>query len=187
MKTLLAACWLATAPVLLHAGAPAELTALEAKYDQTKFAYDEASRQKYVMDLCRLRFKFVMAGGNEWQEVDAEIIRHPAPRKSDSEALSKLRLGDWHSSRHDYRFEIDGTWRMREGGQDDPDATHGNWSIKGAQYSEMFAADDGASATTYTIILADAENFIFTDGTHLFFEKRTLGKGLPIRRDERGE
>lgn len=186
MKSLLAAGFLFMAASLLHA-APAELTALEAKYDQAKFAYDDASRAKYVMDLCKLRFQLIMAGRDDWPAVDAEIIKHPVPRNSDSVALSKLRVGTWHSSRHDYRFEINGTWRMRDGGVEDPDATHGNWSIKGAQYSETFAGEDGASATTFTIVLADEENFIFTDGTNLFFEKRTLGKGLPIRRDERGE
>lgn len=184
MKVLLAAGCLALAPVLLHAAAPAELTALEAKYDQPRFAYDDGYREKYVMDLARLRFKLVAEGRDGWQEVDAEIIRHPVPGKSDNIALSKLRLGEWHSSRHDYRFDRNGTWRMND---DAETTTHGTWSIKGAQYVETFAAEDGASATTFTLILADKENFIFTDGTHLFFEKRTLATGLPIRRDERGQ
>jgi hypothetical protein len=165
--------------------ASTELKALEAKYDASKLDHDDAARQNYVIKLCRLRFKLIMAGRDDWQAVDAEIIRHPVAQDSDRTALAKLRLGVWHSPRHDYRYEPNGTWRMVDGGQEDPDATHGTWSIKGAQYTDVAAGEDPPPA--YTIVLADKENFIFTDGIHLFFLKRTLGKGLPIRRDERGE
>jgi hypothetical protein len=186
MKILVIAVLLAVGSLALRADDPAELKSVESRYDTTKFATDEASRAKYILELARLRFKLLEG---PWQKVDAEIKRHPVPANSDSAALSRLRLGVWHSSRHDYRFKPDGTWRMIDD-DDDPDATEGGWSIKGNRYAEDAITDVGpltGATPPYIIILLDKENFIYTDGPNLYFEKRTLGKGLPIRRDERGE
>ena len=65
----------------------------------------------------------------------------------------------------------------------DPEATNGTWSIRGNQYSDK---DASGTETTYTIILLDAENFIFTapGSPDLFFEKRSLHGGFPLRRDD---
>jgi hypothetical protein len=184
VKAVLAIILAGITTTLVHAGEPEELQALEAKYARTQsdLATDpESNRAHYVMELARLRFRMASEGDPDWQAVDREIIRHPVPADANPAILAHLRLGQWHSSRHDYLFESDGTWRMN----DDPETTtHGTWSIRGAQYSEMFVGDEGASARTFTLILVDSENFIFTDGTHLLFETRTLGTGLPIRRDE---
>jgi hypothetical protein len=184
VKAVLATILLGITATLLRAGDPEELKALEAKYAQSQsdLATDpEANRAHYVMELARLRFRMLAEGDPDYQAVDREIIRHPLPADSNPAVLSHLRLGQWHSSRHDYLFDADGTWRMN----DDPaTTTHGTWSIQGTQYSEMFVSDEGASARTFTLILVDPENFIFTDGTHLLFETHTLGAGLPIRQDD---
>ncbi len=182
MKLSLAAAGLLLACTLVWAEPPVELTAIEEKYDRSKLGHDETARQEYVMDLARLRFNFIAkkSGGLWWKWVDAEIIRHPAP--PDTAIFSSLRLGVWHSPRHDYTYKANGTWKMTDGGTDDPAATHGLWSIKGNRYTDYVPGAD-SDTQPYTLILADNENFIFTDGTHLFFEKRTLGKGLPLRRD----
>ncbi len=184
MKAVLATILLGITATLLRGDDPEELQALETKYAQAQadLATDpEANRAHYVMELARLHFRLASEGDPDCQAVDREIIRHPLPADSNPAALAHLRLGEWHSSRHDYLFDSDGTWRMN----DDPaTTTHGTWSIKGTQYSEMFVSDEGASARTFTLILVDTENFIFTDGTHLLFETRSLDAGLPIRRDE---
>ena len=186
MKAILPALLLgmiATA-ALGDGGEPADLPALKAAYAraQADLTTDaESNRVRYVLELARLRFRLISEGDPDWPAVDREIIRHPVPANADTAALIHARLGVWHSSRHDYLFDTDGTWRMTDDAQT---TTHGTWSIHGAQYSETFVGPDGASATTFTLILADADNFIFTDGTHLFFEVRKLGVGLPIRSDQ---
>ena len=183
MKVAAAAWFVALCFVPAHAGVPPELKALRADYEAARFTSGASSRDKYILDLSHLRFQLLREGRGGLEEVDAEIIRHPVPGNADSAELAKQRVGVWHSTRHDYRFEVNGTWRMI----DDPQTTtHGTWSIIGAQYSETFAGDDGVSATTFKIILADGQNFIFTDGTHLFYQVRSLSGGLPIGRDEQG-
>lgn len=185
MKAVLAIALLGLAAARLQAGsAPPELETLEARYGPSLAAGDEHAREDYVLALARLRFQFLAEGNEGWREVDREIIRHPSRRDFDPIDFLKLRVGQWHSPRHDYLYRADGTWKM-----DDPGGAlpHGTWSLTRAQYSETFVDDRGVSATTYTLILAGPENFIFTDGTHLFFEKRTLGMGLPIRQDEQGD
>jgi hypothetical protein len=180
MKILLAVLVLAGITTFSRADDPPELKALE----DEKTTMHGLGHDHYIMDLARLRFDLIRQKADDWrwQAVDQEIIRNPVPTNSDSKALSALRLGVWHSPRHDYTYKADGTWKMTDGGSDDPDATHGLWSIKGNRYTDYVPGAD-SDTQTYTLILADRENFIFTDGTHLFFEKRTLGKGLPLRRD----
>ena len=84
-----------------------------------------------------------------WQAIDAEIKEHPAPKDSDSKALSRLILGKWESPRHDYLYRADGTWTMLPA---DPDTTHGTWRIDGNQYFDT-AATDPPQTSQYTIIL----------------------------------
>jgi hypothetical protein len=182
MKILIAVLLLGVTAMISRADAPPELKAIEARYDQGALSKDEALREKYIMELATLRMKFAAANVDGWQEVDHEIEQHPAPADADSKALSLLRLGVWHSPRHDYTYKADGTWKMTDGGSDDPDATHGVWSIKGNRYAD-FVPGAGSENQTYTLILATKETFIFADKDAIFYEKRTLGKGLPLRRD----
>jgi len=182
MNILLAVLFVGGAAMICRADAPPELKAIEARYDQGALAKDEGLRQKYIMELATLRMKFARANQDGWQEVDHEVAQHPAPANGDSHALSALRLGLWHSPRHDYTYKADGTWKMTDGGSDDPDATHGTWSIEGNQYTDE-AMDAAAWPEHYALILVTKENFIFADKDTIFYEKRTLGKGLPLRRD----
>ena len=154
-----------------------ELKAILARYDQSKFATDESLREKFVMDLASLRWTLAVRGDDGWQDVDAELRRHPAPPNTD--AFLTARQGKWISPRHDYLYRADGTWVM------DPDAgdanpTHGTWSIKGNQYFESVdvVAEKGRA---YTIILLDAGNFIYAQGNTTFYEKRPGIVGLQLR------
>jgi hypothetical protein len=180
MKILSVCLLLAMGATFALADGIPQLIAIQQKYNAAELKKNEPLRERYIMDLAKLRFTLL---NGPWQKVDAEIEQHPAPANSDSADFSKLRLGVWHSPRHDYRYKADGTWRMID---DEENTTHGTWSIKGNSYDEHAAADI-AQPESYTIILLNAEYFIFTDGNALFIEKRTLGKGLPLRRDERGE
>jgi len=159
-----------------------ELKAIEARYDQAQLGKDEPVREKYITELAKLRWQLAHKNQPGWEAVDAEIARHPAPANSDAKVLSKLRIGIWHSPRHDYLFRADGTWVM------DPtpgeDTTHGTWSIQNNQYSEE-ASVATDSKRTYIIILADAANFIIVEPGKpaVYYETRSLEKGLPIRRD----
>jgi hypothetical protein len=156
-----------------------ELKAILARYDQTKFAQDEALREKFVMDLAALRWTLAVQDNEGWQDVDSELRRHPAPPNTD--AFLKARLGKWLSPRHDYLYRADGTWVM-DPDAGDADSTHGTWSIKGNQYFESVErlAEAGRA---YTIILLDAGNFIYAQGNTTFYEKRPGTVGLPLRRD----
>jgi hypothetical protein len=164
-----------------------ELRAIESRYDQTQLAGNEALREKYILELAALRWKLASHNKQGWQAVDAEIAQHPASANADSDVVSKLRVGVWHSPRHDYLFMADGTWTMDPEGTN-ADSTHGTWTIQGNSYSETVAITPPKSAT-YTIILLDADNFIYAEpGTaRVYFETHTLHGGLPIRRDDSGQ
>jgi hypothetical protein len=161
--------------------APPELKTLEAHYDQGKLAKDQALREKYILDLTTLRFKLVKAGTDGWQAVDAEIIRHPGPAQGDPR-WTKFLPGTWYSSRHDYLYRRDGSWTMLPA---DDDATQGTWAIHGNQLIEkVTGADDGVGPPPETIIMINDHLFIATSGTDVFYEKRPLSGGPPLRRDE---
>lgn len=156
-----------------------ELKAVLAQYDMTKFAQDEPLREKFVMELATLRWKLAQHNNEGWEDVDAELRRHPAP--PNTVVFRKARVGKWLSPRHDYLYLADGTSIM------DPDlgadSSHGTWLIKGNRYFEPIgdASGDGAP---YTIILLDAKNFIYSQGSITFYEKRPGPGGLPLRRDD---
>ena len=179
---------LATGVKTARADDPKELKVIEARLDKAKLASDETLRQKYIMELAMLRFHLSHGDSLDWQLVEAEMAKHPAPTSSDSEAFRKLRLGIWYSPRHSYLYRADGTWVMDPDNKDAPlsEHTHGTWSIKGNQYT------DGTSeqSDTYTIILLTKDNFIFTPPAfsdvipQLFFERRTETGGMPIMRDD---
>ena len=115
-----------------------------------------------------MREKAARLKTDEWQAIDAEIKRHPAPSNSDSKKLSNLLVGEWESPRHEYLYRPDGTWTMlpvEEG------VTHGRWRIEGNQYFDT-AATDPFETSQYTIILITKKDFVFTDQTLVFYETR---------------
>jgi hypothetical protein len=159
-----------------------ELKAIEGRYSQVHFDQNEALREKYIMELAVLRWRLARQDKPGWEAVDAEIERHPAPADSDGKMLTQKRIGWWHSPRHDYLYRADGTWVMDD--PNDPEATRGTWSIRGNRYLDTATGE--SKIPTYTIILLDADNFIFTEpgSLSLYFEKRSLKGGLPLRRDD---
>ncbi len=110
--------------------------------------------------------RIAVAKSDGWQAVEAEIIRHPAPAHSDSKALSKALVGAWSTSRHDYFYRADGTWKMREG------VLEGTWSIKGNKLHERWLNPSSVQPQDYTIILIDSDYLIMTEGTDLFIYTR---------------
>jgi hypothetical protein len=69
---------------------------------------------------------------------------------------------------HDYLFRIDGTWTMLPA---DENTTHGRWRIEGNQYFNTVATEP-PETTQYTIILITKKDFVFTDQTDVFYERR---------------
>jgi hypothetical protein len=151
----------------LVAAEPKELAAAKKEYAQNAHP-DEAARVHYVQTLAALRDKLAKSKG-DWQAVDAELRKHPAPKDANSATLTNLRVGDWTSPRHGYVYRKDGTWSMTPV---EPDATYGKWKIEGNQYFAGALAEEKADMTKYTIILLTPKDFIFTDGQVVFFEKK---------------
>jgi len=128
----------------------------------------ETARIHYVTELTKTALDYLLLDRGPiwekyragWDALNAEILRHPAPQDSDSNALSKLRVGKWQSPRHTYIFSSQGAWRMAP----EDGTTSGHWHIVGNQYW-----DEGAQ---FTIILLTNDYFVFTDGTKVFFEWR---------------
>jgi hypothetical protein len=179
MKVLLPLLGLLVAMTTIsHAAEPPPLQAIMKRYDQTRLNQDEGLREKYILELADLRWKLSSHDQDGWHDVDEEIRRHPVI--SGMAGFPKARLGKWISPRHDYLYRSNGTWTMTDGG-DDPDNTHGKWSIGGNIYSEK--ATDEDVPRHYTILLVDAKNFIYADEQTVFYEQRPGGTGLPLRRD----
>jgi hypothetical protein len=128
----------------------------------------EAARAVYITRLVRLREQATRIKGDTWQDIDAEIMQHPAPSDSDSKALSGLLVGQWSSPRHDYVYRADGTWTLLPA---EPDATHGRWRIDGNQYFDSVATDPPVDSR-YSIILISSRYFVFADQTNIFYENR---------------
>jgi len=143
----------------------------EAKRDYEKASHpSEAARSNYITRLVRMRQKVArLKKTDEWQAIDAEIKRHPAP--SDSKTLSSLLVGKWQSPRHNYLYRADGTWTMLPAEEDGVQSTHGTWRIEGNQFFDT-AAVDPTETSQYTIILITKKDFVFTDQTHVFYETR---------------
>jgi hypothetical protein len=165
------------------ADAPPELKAIEARYDQRHFAHDDSLREKYLNELAKLHWYLVDHSLPGIDAVNAEINRHPVPPTADTKALTKARLGLWHSPRHDYLFRADGTWIM-DPSDDDPSSTHGTWAIHGNQYFETTATTP-ETRSAYVIILLDKNTFIFTepgspDSSDAYYEQRPAKGGLPF-------
>jgi hypothetical protein len=158
---------------------PAGLKRIESHYDQGKLATDEVLREKYITELTYLRWKLVHDHKDGWLAVDAEVMRHPVPASADPVAMARFVAGEWHSPREDYEYHADGTWTMLPA---DPGTTHGKWSIRGNQFIEN--AEGETAPPPETIILLDQDLFITMQGTDVFYEKRSLSGGPPLRRDE---
>jgi hypothetical protein len=139
------------------------------KRDYEKISHpNEAARSNYITRLVRLREKAARAKTDEWQAIDAEIKRHPAPSDADSAISSSLLVGQWESPRHDYLFRADGTWTMLP---EEEHVTHGRWRIEGNQYF-LTSAMEPPETSPYTIILITKNDLVFTDQTAVFYEER---------------
>jgi len=111
----------------------------------------EKARLIYVTALTDIAYRYMDIGNGrvlqEFQDgmeaLNKEIVKHPAPKDSNSKAFTKLRIGKWQSPRHNYIFLSDGTLRMAP----ESGATNGHWHINGNQYFE--------DERPYTIILLD--------------------------------
>ena len=148
----------------------------KARRDYEKVSHpSEAARSDYITRLVRMREKVARQKTDEWQAIDSEIKRHPAPQDSDSKALSGRLVGKWASPRHDYLFRADGTWAMLPAETDGIKSTHGTWRIEGNQFFDT-AAMDPPEPSQYTIILITEKDFVFADQTHVFYETRIKSK-----------
>ncbi len=155
------------APLL--AGEPKELQAARSKYQQASPHPGEAERERYITSLARMRGELSKNRSSmDWQAVDAEIRRHPLPKDADSKALSQVLIGKWSSPRHDYVFRQDGTWSMLPA---ENDATRGGWRIQGNRFIDT-VGQSPSDARSYTIILLNQKDFIYTDGEVVFYETR---------------
>jgi hypothetical protein len=142
----------------------------QAKRDYDKLSHpSEAARSDYITHLVRLREQAAKQKTAEWQAIDAEIKRHPAPSDADSKKLAGLRVGEWESPRHDYLYRADGTWTMLPA---EEGATHGQWRIEGIQYIDI-AATDPPLTSQYTVILITKKDFVFADEEIVFYETRS--------------
>ena len=127
----------------------------------------EAARLDYVTRLLLLRKKAAERGKtDEWQAIDAEIYRHPAPA-SDEKGLADRLVGEWASPRHEYLYRRDGTWTMLP---KDNDTTHGTWRIEGNQYVTTNSLD--TRSDRYTVIMITKKYFVLADEEAVFYETR---------------
>lgn len=160
-------------PLPAHAQQPVGARYVQA-FEKIKQGYgkishpSETARADYITRLVRLREEAVRLSAYTWQAIDAEIKQHPAPKDSDSKALSDLLVGKWESPRHDYLYRADGTWTMLPV---DPDTTHGTWRIEGNQYFDT-AAINPPGTSQYTVILITKRDFVFADQEVVFYETR---------------
>ena len=138
---------------------PAALAAARTKFAQSN-THSEADRQQYIETLRKLRDKY--SGTGDWQAVDAEVRRNPAPPDPN---FSQLRVGKWETPRHEYLYRKDGTWVMLP---EEKDATNGKWRIEGNHY----IATNVAGTFTYTIILLNKKYFIYADDDLVYYETR---------------
>lgn len=164
----------------LSAGEPQQLQKARGNYEKIPHP-SEAARSDYITRLVRMRETFARLKTDEWQAIDAEIKRHPAPADSDSKVLARLLAGRWASPRHDYLFRADGTWTMLPEEEDGEKNSHGHWRIEGNQYFET-AALAPATMSQYTIILITEKDFVFADQENVFYEKR-LSSGGPKKKN----
>ena len=164
-----AATWSLTAYAQQFDRMPHVSALQKAKRDYEKVPHpSEAARSDYITRLIRMREKAARLKTDEWQPIDAEIKRHPAPPGSKS--FSNLLVGKWQSPRHDYLFRADGTWTMLPAEEDGVQSTHGRWRIEGNQFFQTAATEPPESQ--YTIILITRKDFVFSDQTHVFYETR---------------
>lgn len=133
------------------------------------------SRNQYLDRLATLRFKISMSQekitareDSEIAAIDEEIRKSPMTSNYDSKLLSRLRVGEWESPRHDYLYRSDASWTMLP---IIPNVTRGRWKIERNMYYDwvpIYAPKE----LPYKIILLDDHYFIFSNGNQLFYEKR---------------
>lgn len=140
-----------------------QLEAAKQEYEQS--SHDESARSAYVTKLAKIRDQQIH---NYWKNgdtnldsataVNEELRKHPAPANSDSKKLSQSLIGNWQSPRRTYVFRANGKWGTEGGTMD------GSWRIKGNQLIE--------GSSSGTIILLNADYFIYSEGESVFFHAR---------------
>jgi hypothetical protein len=146
-----------------------EVETARLEYEQSVPSDNEAARLRYVSKLAEIYYRFLK---NYWATgdksanyvplINAELKKHPAPKDSDSKKLSELLVGKWRSPRHVYIFSADG----RSGTEGNP--LNDRWRIEGNKYIDSKTKPTRA----YTIILLNAQYFIYTEGKAVFFHAR---------------
>lgn len=143
------------------------------------FRQGEIKREAYLEQLIKLRYEFISNNGHDNNAItnetiagiDREIKAYPLPPTVNSKTLSLLRIGVWESPHHGYLYRSDYSWTMLP---IEENITHGLWEIEGNKYYDwvpIYAPKRDA----YTIILLNVHYFVFTDGEHLYCEKK-IGK-----------
>jgi tetratricopeptide (TPR) repeat protein len=140
-----------------------EFEAAKQEYEQS--THDESARSAYVTKLAKIRHRQIRnywkTGGKNFDlatTVNEELRKHPAPTNSDSKKMSQFLIGTWQSPRHAYVFRANGKYGMEDG------PISSNWRIKGNQLIE--------GSSSGTIILLNADYFIYSEGEAVFFHSR---------------
>jgi hypothetical protein len=110
--------------------------------------------------LVRLRESFTREDYKAMEAVDAEVVRHPMPKTTDSRTLAKRLVGQWQSPRRSYFYHPNGTWASNE---DTPKSTGSTWRIEGNKFFQNYQGDQPARGEI--IILLSQTDFIY--GTHI--------------------
>ncbi len=159
-----------TAGGRLSAGEPAVLREARAVYQRETPQPSEADRERYVTRLVRLREMIARKKG-DWQAIDAEVKRHPAPAESDPAVFAALLVGSWRSPRHDYIYHSDGTWSVADPMPGNDGSAVGRWRIEGNQCIESYASG-APMPRRYTILLLTGHDHVVTDGESVFYRVR---------------
>jgi hypothetical protein len=151
-----------------QAGSPDQRQFEAAKQEYEQSSQDEAARLRYANKLAKIiernvveRWKTGEPNADYLKIVDRvhlELRSHPMPPTSDAKKLSQLLIGRWQSPRRIYVFRANGKW-----GSEDGSVTN-NWRIQGNQLIQ-----DGSRGT---IILLNAEYFIYAEKDPVFFHSR---------------
>jgi hypothetical protein len=151
----------------LAAKEPQELHAARQQFAALGPHPSEEARAAYLTRLIRIRERFAQREAMaDWQAIDAELRRYPAPKDSAKE-LGSMLIGEWQSPRHEYLYRKDGVWLWLRS------EWHGRWSIEGNQLRETAVfGKEPAETRKWTIILIGKKDFVFTDGRSVFYETR---------------
>ena len=177
IRPLLASLVCLTLATSLMAKEPKGLAAAKKEYEQAKAKDPEGAREQYANALAKIVGKYTeefrntgsREHGEEMQALLAELKKYPAPKDADSKKLSALMLGEWHTTRHELLYKKNGTYVMLP---EEKESTRGNWSIKGNQFTQT----EGDVDAHYTIVLLNADYFVYGDKEGTFLMLKAKGK-----------